>query len=156
MITVHQKQLGAYSADNVKLVAAQNSSKNDDSDDEEDWQDLDDEYVAPTKPAGDANGSDSTNRRPNLRNDYLADISWELPEDSAGLDVDVLSSLPPHIRKSIIEDARRRERAKSRSNYLPAANNPAMYSQTQLSNFLRHRYVHVHQLLKIIVAISNV
>lgn len=64
------------------------------------------------------------------------DPMWNLPEKNEDLNVDVLSSLPPHIRKRIIEDARRRERMKSRSTYMPVADNPTLYSQTQLANFL--------------------
>jgi hypothetical protein len=64
---------------------------------------------------------------------------WQLPADADDLSPDVLGSLPAHIRKSMIEDARRKLRNKSRAHYLPVAGNPALYSQTQLSNFLNSR-----------------
>lgn len=66
---------------------------------------------------------------------------WTLPEDNDALDVDVLTSLPVGIRKRIIEDAKRRERARSRATFMPVADNPILYSQTQLANFLQSRYV---------------
>jgi hypothetical protein len=66
--------------------------------------------------------------------------NWHLPEDYSDLSAEVLSSLPAHIRKSIVEEARRKERARARSNYIPVAENPALYSQTQLANFLQTRY----------------
>ena len=65
---------------------------------------------------------------------------WKLPEDYDELDTEVLSSLPVHLRKSLIEAARRKERMKSRANYLPVADDPFLYSQTQLANFLSTRY----------------
>lgn len=66
---------------------------------------------------------------------------WTLPEDNDTLDVDVLTSLPVGIRKRIIEDAKRRERTRSRATFMPVADNPILYSQTQLANFLQSRYV---------------
>ena len=56
------------------------------------------------------------------------------------IDVAILASLPTQMRKDLIEAARRRERARRRSNYLPVAANPDLYSQTQVANFLRTRY----------------
>lgn len=67
------------------------------------------------------------------------DPRYSLPEDYEDLNVDVLASLPHHIRKRIIEEARRKERMKSRANYLPVASNGNLYSQTQLANFLNTR-----------------
>lgn len=64
---------------------------------------------------------------------------WFVPDKYEDLNMDVLTSLPAHIRKSIVEDARRKERTKSRSNYIPVADNPLLYSQTQLANFLNTR-----------------
>ncbi|CAM9916859.1 unnamed protein product, partial [Sphacelaria rigidula] len=49
----------------------------------------------------------------------------------------VIASLPGHVKKQVIEAAQRRQRLRSRAQYMPVAGNPAMYSQTQLSNFLR-------------------
>jgi hypothetical protein len=69
------------------------------------------------------------------------EAEWLLPDNADDLSADVLSSLPAHIRKSLVEDARRRQRNASRAHYLPVAGNPALYSQTQLSNFLSSRYV---------------
>ena len=77
---------------------------------------------------------------------------WTLPEDNDALDVDVLTSLPINIRKRIIEDAKRRERARSRATFMPVADNPLLYSQTQLANFLKSRYCN-HDSLKSICAV---
>lgn len=70
-----------------------------------------------------------------------AEMEWQLPEDSDDLSPEALAALPAHIRKSLIEEARRRQRMESRAHYLPVAGNPALYSQTQLSNFLSSRYL---------------
>lgn len=51
----------------------------------------------------------------------------------------VIASLPDHVKKQVIEAAKRRQRMRSRAQYMPVAGNPAMYSQTQLSNFLRSK-----------------
>lgn len=67
------------------------------------------------------------------------EMQWQLPEDCAELSAEALAALPPHLRKSLIEEARRRHRMQSRAHYLPVAGNPALYSQTQLSNFLNSR-----------------
>lgn len=67
------------------------------------------------------------------------EMEWQLPEDSDDLSPEALAALPAHIRKSLIEEARRRQRMESRAHYLPVAGNPALYSQTQLSNFLSSR-----------------
>jgi hypothetical protein len=72
------------------------------------------------------------------------DPVWTLPEDNDALDVDVLTSLPVGMRKRIIEDAKRRERTRSRATFMPVADNPILYSQTQLANFLQSRYVPCH------------
>ncbi len=64
---------------------------------------------------------------------------YHLPDDFEDLNLDVLSSLPSTMKKQIIEELRRKERMKSRSNYLPVADNPILYSQTQLANFLNTR-----------------
>lgn len=75
----------------------------------------------------------------NANEDVNDGLNWQMPEDCNDLSIDVLSSLPYHIRKSLIEEARKKQRMLSRSNYLPVADNPALYSQTQLSNFLNSR-----------------
>jgi hypothetical protein len=67
------------------------------------------------------------------------EAEWLLPDNADDLSAEVLSSLPAHIRKSLVEDARRKQRTASRAHYLPVAGNPALYSQTQLSNFLSSR-----------------
>lgn len=67
------------------------------------------------------------------------EMQWQLPEDCGDLSAEALAALPPHLRKSLIEEARRRQRMQSRAHYLPVAGNPALYSQTQLSNFLNSR-----------------
>lgn len=53
--------------------------------------------------------------------------------------IQVIASLPDHVKKQVIEAAKRRQRMRSRAQYMPVAGNPAMYSQTQLSNFLRSK-----------------
>jgi hypothetical protein len=75
---------------------------------------------------------------------------WNVPEDSEQLSIEVLSSLPVKMRKRIIEEARRKERMKSRASYLPVADNPSLYSQTQLANFLSTRYLHLSSLISLI------
>eukprot|EP01036_Dinobryon_divergens_P026185 gene26185-34803_t len=64
------------------------------------------------------------------------DVSFFLPDNPDELNLDVMSARPVYMRKSLIEDARRKERMKSRAAYLPVAGDPALYSQTQLANFL--------------------
>lgn len=59
---------------------------------------------------------------------------WNLPHEFSP---EVLAALPISMRKSIIEEARKKERLKKRNSYILAMTNPSMYSQTQLSNFLR-------------------
>ena len=66
-------------------------------------------------------------------------INWYIPENSDDLDFDALSSLPSHLRKDLIEEARKKERMKSRASYLPVAGDPTLYSQAQLANFLNTR-----------------
>ena len=53
--------------------------------------------------------------------DAGADLRWELPENAQDLDVDVMASLPAHLRKDLIEEARKKDRMKRRSHYLPVA-----------------------------------
>ena len=66
------------------------------------------------------------------------EFSWDIPEGS-DLSVEVLSSLPSHIRKSVVQEARKKERQRKQANYIPVSKDPSLYSQTQLSNFLRSR-----------------
>ncbi len=66
-------------------------------------------------------------------------FGWSMPDDHNDLSAEALEAMPTHIRKSLIEEARRRERARSRASYLPVAANPDLYSQTQLANFLNTR-----------------
>jgi DNA excision repair protein ERCC-5 len=65
------------------------------------------------------------------------EADYYLPENAKELNIEVLASLPTEMRKQIIEELRRKERMKSRSTYIPVADNPSLYSQTQLSNFLK-------------------
>ena len=64
------------------------------------------------------------------------DYHWDIP-DGDELDVEALSHVPAHLRKGIIEEARKKERQRRRSDYFPVSKNPVLYSQTQLVNFLR-------------------
>lgn len=82
-------------------------------------------------------GKDTDNLH--MENANSDEEEWQLPENTEEINADVLSSLPSHIRKSLIEDARRKLRNSSRANYLPVAGNPELYSQTQLANFLNSR-----------------
>lgn len=65
---------------------------------------------------------------------------WDVPLDSDEIDLTVLASLPAHMRKDLIEETRKRERLRQRSDYIPVASDPHLYSQTQISNFLRTRW----------------
>ena len=56
------------------------------------------------------------------------------------MNVDTLSTLSVIKRRKLIEIVRHQNRAKNRQNFLPVADDPALYSQTQMSNFLRSRY----------------
>lgn len=96
---------------------------------------------------GGSSSSSSSLRREQYQHQHQQEdqLQWQLPENSADLSPEVLAALPAHIRKSLVEEARRRQRMESRAHYLPVAGNPALYSQTQLSNFLNSRYVqYVH------------
>ena len=48
-----------------------------------------------------------------------------------------ISSLSPDKRKDAIEEAKRRQRLRSRTEFMPAAAHPLQFSQVQVSNFLR-------------------
>jgi hypothetical protein len=71
--------------------------------------------------------------------DAEEDLQWDIPMDSENIDVSVLAALPTQMRKDLIEETRRRERARKRSDYLPVASDPELYSQTQIANFLKTR-----------------
>jgi hypothetical protein len=107
---------------------AQNLASGSDNADDVEWEDG---YfgIKPGKPVDD----DSDNV------DDTESLVWDLPEDADDISIDVLSHLPCDVRKSIVEDARRQLRHKKRSFYMPVAKNPALYSQTQLANFLKTR-----------------
>jgi hypothetical protein len=67
-------------------------------------------------------------------------LLWDVPESCDDINIDVLSDLPVNVRKGIVEDIRKRERQRKRSFYMPVSDNPSLYSQTQVANFLRTRY----------------
>lgn len=75
----------------------------------------------------------------NRGSDSEDEMEYNLPESYQDLSIEVLASLPVHMRKQIVEELRRKERIKSRTNYIPVADNPLLYSQTQLANFLKTR-----------------
>jgi len=54
------------------------------------------------------------------------------------VDPETLASLPPLLRKEVIEAAHRNRRLQSRQAFLNVAAAPNLYSQTQISNFLKH------------------
>lgn len=64
---------------------------------------------------------------------------YDIPDDVEDIDVDVLASLPTNMRKHLIDEARRRDRMRSRSNFMPVAGDLKLYSQTQIANFLNRR-----------------
>jgi hypothetical protein len=67
-------------------------------------------------------------------------FDWDIPLDSDQIDVTVLASLPVQMRKDLIEETRKRERLRKRTDYIPVAADPQLYSQTQIANFLRTRW----------------
>jgi hypothetical protein len=89
------------------------------------------------------------------------DSQWMIPENTDDIDAETLASLPPTLRKHVIEQARyqrwylssllslvhvlflsflrKKESRKNRAHYLPVAEDPLLYSKTQLANFLRTR-----------------
>ena len=67
-----------------------------------------------------------------------SEAAFEVPT-SGELDLETLASLPAHMRKDVIEASRREERARKRGTYLVVASDPKLYSETQISNFLRTR-----------------
>lgn len=75
------------------------------------------------------------------------DVTWNLPDDPAELDVDMLAALPDDLRKDIFEEAHRRDRVKRRAAFIPVAHSPNLYSQTQLANFLKKRFREILLLL---------
>jgi hypothetical protein len=69
------------------------------------------------------------------------EYEYDVPEMEA-LNVEVLSSIPTSMRKVIIEDTRKKLRASQRKAYLQVTQDPSLFSQTQINNFIRTRYVH--------------
>lgn len=111
---------------------------------EEDDVDWEDGYESLTGKANKINQKklstdDNTDIDNNEDDDSDDEINLDLPEDGADIDVKALAALPSYLRKDVIEAARRKERMKSRSTYIPIADDPAMYSQTQIANFLKTR-----------------
>ncbi|EWM28048.1 dna repair enzyme [Nannochloropsis gaditana] len=86
---------------------------------------------------------------PAAASDEEEEVEWEEEEDSGtddvgdilleddNVDVMVLASLPPELQKDVVESAKRRQRMLSRQAFMPVAGNPALYSQAQISNFLK-------------------
>lgn len=86
---------------------------------------------------------------PAAASDEEEEVEWEEEEDSGtddvgdilleddNVDVMVLASLPPELQKDVVESAKRRQRLLSRQAFMPVAGNPALYSQAQISNFLK-------------------
>jgi DNA excision repair protein ERCC-5 len=72
-----------------------------------------------------------------------SDTEWKVVNDAAVENeddeflVNHIASLPANKRKEAIEDAKRRQRLRSRREFMPAAANPNDFSQVQLQNFLR-------------------
>lgn len=81
------------------------------------------------------------------------ELEYHLPDSYQQLNIEALASLPVHMRKKIVEELRRKERIKSRQNYIPVADNPYLYSQTQLANFLQTRYTVVCSIIMSLIFI---
>ena len=94
---------------------------------------------------------DGENRGQIVRDDDEFSSSVDIPNDFDGdIDVHHVVALPHHLRKDVIEKAKRAQRLLSREEFMPVAANPDAYSQTQLRNFLRSS-----KLNKRIVEIGN-
>ena len=65
------------------------------------------------------------------------DTAYALPDNMDDLSPETLANLPLYMRKNVIIDARRRERMRSRAQFIPVADDPLLYSQTQVANFLK-------------------
>lgn len=86
-----------------------------------------------------------SNKRKTLSDENDSNVSgsdddvfqYALPDNDEELDVSALASLPSHMRKEVVEEARRRERQRKRQKYMPVAADAQLFSQTQLANFLR-------------------
>ncbi len=65
------------------------------------------------------------------------DVAYALPDNMDDLSPETLANLPLYMRKNVIIDARRRERMRSRAQFIPVADDPLLYSQTQVANFLK-------------------
>jgi DNA excision repair protein ERCC-5 len=92
------------------------------------------EGLAPAKP------DPGIDIQPSNGNDEDEDAAnWAMPANTHDIDVEVLASLPNTFRRSIIEEAARKDRSKRLSSLIPVANSPDLYSQTQLAHFLHRR-----------------
>jgi DNA excision repair protein ERCC-5 len=92
------------------------------------------EDLAPAKP------DPGIDVQPSNGNDEDEDAAnWAMPANTHDIDVEVLASLPNTFRRSIIEEAARKDRSKRLSSLIPVANSPDLYSQTQLAHFLHRR-----------------
>ena len=92
---------------------------------ENDW----DDEVAYNEPDSPQQGSSSTHK-----DSYYDDINIG---DDMDFNLEYIATLPPNKRKDAIEMAKRRQRMKSRKEFMPAAANPLVFSQVQIANFLK-------------------
>jgi hypothetical protein len=106
-----------------------------DDDDDVDWEEGYENLPAPKR---DPNAEPRTGNRGNddRGDDGEYASSWVMPDNTHEMDVETLASLPNSYRRSIIEEAERSDRSKRLTSLIPVANNPDLYSQTQLAHFL--------------------
>jgi hypothetical protein len=106
-----------------------------DDDDDVDWEEGYENLPAPKR---DPNAEPRTGNRGNddRGEDGEYASSWVMPDNTHEMDVETLASLPNSYRRSIIEEAERSDRSKRLTSLIPVANNPDLYSQTQLAHFL--------------------
>jgi hypothetical protein len=92
----HRSGLNASSSNSEPVAQSTTQSPSANSDDE--WEDGYANHVEKRLRDGSLSSSDS--------DDADTGQAWGLPEDASDIDLHVLSALPQHIRKTVIEDAR--------------------------------------------------
>lgn len=90
----------------------------DDKLDESDWD----------KPISDPDQHEATKTQKGLKNGFQGKDKY---------DIEYIASLDSHNRKDAIEDAKRKQRMRSRQEFMPVAGQPEEYSAAQVRNFLR-------------------
>jgi hypothetical protein len=72
--------------------------------DDDKWEDAEAKIIEPKLLSGEDGGGDD---------------DWVLPEDEQALDVEALISMPSQLRKELVGAARRKQRMKTRADYMP-------------------------------------